>query len=66
MNQITCSVAAKAILRDVLSRRLKLGLFYRTSVILYQLKRGFRYLLKTYKDVFLGSTLVDWLTSEGV
>jgi hypothetical protein len=59
-------VAAKAILRDVQSRRLKRGLYYRTSVILYQLKRGFRYLLKTYKDVFLGSTLVDWLTSEGV
>jgi hypothetical protein len=25
-----------------------------------------RYLLKTYSNVFLGTTLVDWLTSEGV
>ncbi len=51
LNRITCPVAAKAVLWDVRPRRLR---------------RDFRYLLKTYKDVFLASTLVDWLTSEGV
>lgn len=58
LNRITCPVAAKATRKQFCAS----GMCDPSR----RLTRDFRYLLKTYKDVFLGSTLVDWLTSEGV